>query len=211
MFKTLAFILFFFGALVLITIFDQEEKEVEEIKGEKQEQNLILGYCKTFERYAHALAQENNLDLVIYGSSFDVLSNLKSGKIDYGVIGRRAYSYEINEETLEIPLKEYGFTLISSQKAFFEYSEIENLEVHTYLKNEEISDFFTFKPQITFHENIESALKGELVLIHWEDFKDDFQLVVPIEDDAKVEKFRNPMLYMHEKREPLEKETIELL
>jgi hypothetical protein len=204
MFKTLAFLILFFGGLVLVTLFEQN-KDVEVVKGEKEEQNLVLGYCKTFERYALALAEENNLDVVKFGSSFEVLANLESGNIDYAVIGRRAYSSEISEEILEIPLEEYGWTLVSSEKGFLEYSELENLEIHTYLNEDEVLEFFSFEPNIVFHENIENALQGDLVLIHWEDFRDDFELVVPLVGDAKVEKFRNPMLYIGENMEPLEK------
>lgn len=195
MLKTIAFLIIFFGALVLITIFE-EKQEPEEVKGEKEEQTLVLGYCKTFERYAVELAEQNNLNLVRMNSSFDVLASLKSGNIDYAVIGRRAYSQEINDQILEIPLKEYGWTLVSSEKDFFEYSEIENYEIHTYLNQEEVQNFFSYEPSIIFHEDIDSAFKSGITLIHWEDFRDDFELVIPLIGDAKVEKFRNPMLYM---------------
>ena len=203
MLKTIAFLIIFFGALTLVTVLEGD-KETEDVKGEMEGKKLILGYCKTFERYAIELAEQNDLDLVKLGSSFDVLSNLKSGNIDYAVIGRRAYTPEINEKTLEIPLKEYGWTLVSSEKDFFEYSEIENLEIHTYLKQEEVQDFFSYEPSIVYHDDIDSAFENGITLIHWEDFQDDFQLIVPLQGDAKVEKFRNPMLYMWEDTKPLD-------
>ncbi len=202
MLKTIAFLMIFFGGLTLITIFENNQ-DTEEVKGEKEEQNLILGYCKTFERYAISLAEENDLDLVKFGSSFEVLLSLKSQNIDYAVIGRRAYSNEINSEILEIPLEEYGWTLVSSKKDFFEYSDIENFEIHTYLNQQEVQNFFTSEPSVVFHEDIDSAFENGIALIHWEDFRDDFELVVPMKGENKVEKFRNPMLYIWEGAKPL--------
>ena len=207
MLKTLIFIILFFGALTLISIFESNDTD-EEVKGEVEETSLTLGYCKTFQRYALALAQENNLEVVNFGSSFEVLSKLMQGKIDYAVIGRRAYSFEIDDSILETPLKEYGWTLVSSEKNFFQYPEIVNYEIHTYLNEEEVREFFDYKPKLFFHENIESSIENEISLIHWDDFKDEFELVIPVSGDNKVEKFRNPMLYKHESAEPLAKETL---
>ena len=203
MLKTLAFLILFFGALTLVTLFEQDQ-ESQEVKGEKEEQNLILGYCKTFERYAMALAEENELELIRFGSSFEVLSNLSSGNIDYAVIGRRAYSNEINSEILEIPLKEYGWTLVSVEKDFFEYSKIEEMEVHTYLDESKVKDFFSYKPSLVFHEDLESIPKEKIALIRWEDFHDDFELIIPLDGEDKIEKFRTPILYMREGTKPLE-------
>ncbi len=202
--KTFGFLLLFFFGLILITILN-ERSETEEEKGVVETESLILGYCKTFERYAVSLAEKNDLDLILFGSSFDVLANLKAGNIDYGVIGRRAYGFEINDEILEIPLEEYGWTLVSLEKGFVEYNELKDLNIATYLEEEDVLNFFSFKPNISFHENLEDALKEELVLISWEDFSDELQLVVPMEGEDKVEKFRTPMLYMHKETRELKR------
>ncbi len=209
MLKTIGFLLLFFAGLALVTVFEQENQE--DIKGEQEKEQLKIGYCKTFERYARSLAEENNLNLVELGSSFEVLSSLANDKIDYAVIGRRAYKHEINEQTLEIPLKEFGWTLVSSEKDFFEYSDIESLEIHTYLNEDEVSNFFPAKPKLHYHENIDEAFENGITLIHWEDFRDEFELVVPLESNNKIEKFRVPILYKDKNKEPLEKTGVELL
>ncbi len=202
MLKTIAFLILFFGALTLVTIFEGNEED-EEVKGEKEKQNLILGYCNDFIAEAIVLAEQNDIDLVRLPSYVDVLSSLKSGEIDYAFIGRRAYGNQIDEQTLEIPLRKYGWTLVSSEEIFFEYSDIEDLEIHTYLNQEEVENFFAYEPSIVFHEDIDSAIENEIALIHWEDFRDDFQLVVPTQNGNRVEKYRTPILYMLEGTRPL--------
>jgi len=203
MLKTIAFLIIFFVGLTLITIFENNQDE-EEVKGEKEEKKLTLAYCNDFIQDAIALAEQNDLDLKRLPNSFDVLANLKSGNIDYAVIGRRAYSDEINSEIVEIPMKEYGWTLVSSERDFVEYSDIENLEIHTYLDQEEIQDFFSYEPSFVFHEDIDSAFSSGIALISWEDFRDDFELVIPMQDDTRLEKFRTPILFMRKDARPLE-------
>jgi hypothetical protein len=208
MFKKIIPLIILIAVLILTPMLRQQENSGD-IKGEKEEKSnveekneekkSILGYCPTFEKYAFNLAKDNNFDLKRFESSNEVLSNLKFNNIDYGVIGRRAYSFEIDDKILEIPLEEYGFTLISPVKVFIEYSKLKDLEIHTYLKKESVEDFLGSEYNIIFHQNIEKALEKEIVLIHWEDFQDNFELFIPIETNQKVEKFRTPILYTREK------------
>lgn len=190
-------------AVLILTPTLKQEKDSAEIKGEKEEVKLTLGYCPTFETYAFDLAKNNNFDLKKFESSNEVLSNLKSNSIDYGVIGRRAYSFEIDDEILEIPLEEYGFTLISPKKNFIEYSQLKDLEIHTYLNKEGVENFLGSEYNVIFHENIEDALKKDVVLIHWDDFEDNFELFIPMQANEKVAKFRTPILYTKKQHETI--------
>ncbi len=210
MLKTFGFILFFFFGLVLIAVIDYN-KDSEEIKGEKIEESLTIGYCKTFERYAQSLAKENSLNIVKLESSGEVLSSLNSGNIDYGVIGRRAYNFEINRNIVERPLQDLGWTLVSQEKVFLEEDELKSYKINTYLDEEEVLSFFSLDLDIAYHDDIDSAFNSEgITLIAWEDFRDEFELVVPFENNsnAKVEKFRTPMLYMNENSPDLEIENL---
>lgn len=210
MLKTFGFVFLFLFGLILVTVIDYN-RESEEVKGEKIEENLIIGYCKTFERYAQALAQENDLDIVRLSSSGEVLSQVNSGNIDYGVIGRRAYSFEIGNHIVEKPIKELGWTLVGKEKDFVVKEELKNFEIHTYLDEQEVMNFFSLDLNITYHDDIDSAFNSEgIALIAWKDFRDEFELIVPhVKDsDAKVEKFRTPMLYMNEDVPELETEKI---
>jgi hypothetical protein len=164
------------------------------VKGEVEKQYFVLGYCETFERFAFEI-RDNNEGIVLqkFPSSFDVLANLKNDKIDYGLIGRRAYSFEIDEDIKETPLQEFGFTLVSNEKGFIDYRDLKNLEIHTYLSEDIVKEFFDFQ-NITYQNKLSANLETPR-LISWEDWNDSFELFIPIENGKKVEKFRTPMLY----------------
>ena len=202
MLKTIAFLIIFLAGLTLITIFESNQ-EAEDVKGEKEEQTLVLGYCNDFIEEAVALAKQNNIDSVRLPSYVDVLSSLESEEIDYAVLGRKAYQQQIDDEIIEIPLREYGWTLVSSEEIFFEYSEIENYEIHTYLNQEKVQNFFYYEPSIVFHEDIDPAIESGIALIHWEDFRNEFRLAVPMQGNSRVEKYRTPILYMRKETKPL--------
>ncbi len=182
--------------LILALSFFYKEDPQEEVKGEKKLEQLILGYCDTFEKYAIDLARGNDLELRKFKNSSEVLKNLKAGTITYAVIGRKAYSFEINDEITEIPLKELGHTLIAPEKDIIEYSELRNIVVHTYLEEEIVGKYLPSETEVIYHENIQEALEKGITLISWEDFNDDLNLLIPVEEESKVIKFRTPILYI---------------
>ena len=196
MWKGLAFFVLLASAIGLSVFFDRDIED--EVKGETEVNLVKLGYCQTFEQFAIDIGQKNeNIVLEKLDSSFAVLSELGEGNLDYGLIGRKAYGYELAPGTQEIPLQEPGLTLISQEKGFVDYDELKNLEIHTYLEKEIVEDFFEFG-NITFHDEIEKAIEEGLnsaVLISWQDWDDDFELLIPIDEFKKVEKFRTPILY----------------
>ncbi len=177
---------------------NESEKDDGEIEGlEKDKGPLKLGYCETFSKYAEELADKNNLDLKLYNSSSFVLSALSKGKIDYAVIGRKAREYELHEGVIEKPLRDdLGYTLVSDYRDFIKYFELPNIEIHTALDQEEVEEFLSFGDNIVYHEELKDAVQeGDVVLIHWNDWNDDYKLFIPIDKTGKVEKFRTPILY----------------
>ncbi len=185
-------------ACIVTFLFFLENKPVEDIKGEKDNVQKTLGYCETFERLAFDFARENK-DIVLkkFDSSFTVLSNLKNGNLDYAIIGRKAYAYEIDSSIQETPLQDLGFTLVSKSKGFVEYDDLKNIKIHTYLNKEDVENFIDSE-NIVFHQDLETAIELGLdstVLISWHDWDDSFQLLVPLKEGRKVEKFRTPTLY----------------
>ena len=210
MFKTLSLVVISLFGLILITVI-YENSESEEIKGERIDKTLKIGYCKTFERYAQALAKENSLEIVKMQSAAEVLSNLNSGKIDYAVIGRRAYSFEIQNHIIEKPLEKYGWTLVGKEKGVLLEDELKNFEIHTYLEKEDVLNFSSLDLNFILHDNIDTAFNsGDISLISWEDFQDEFQLIVIYEknSDTKIETFRTPMLYINENAPQLETKKV---
>ncbi len=199
MWKALIFLVLLISAIGISALFDNNPDE--SVKGETEVEKLILGYCETFERFAFDIEQKNeNVVLKKLDSSATVLSEVKNGDITYGLIGRKAYAFEIDSSIQEIPLLEMGLTLISDEKGFVSYEDLENMEVHTYIDEEVVNDFINSE-SIFFHDDMDTALEEGLktaVLISWQDWRDDFMLLIPIDGIKKVEKFRTPLLYTKE-------------
>jgi hypothetical protein len=183
--------------LILALSFFYEENPQEEVKGEKKLEQLVLGYCDTFEKYAIDLAEERDLELKKFDNSSEVLENLRTGSISYAVIGRKAYSFEINDEITEIPLEDLGHTLVAPEKDIIEYSELSNVVVHTYLEEGIVGKYLPSETEVIYHENVQEALEKGISLISWEDLNDNLNLLIPLEGHSKVVKFRTPMLYTH--------------
>lgn len=195
---TVSLIVLLFGGLVLFTVLGQREPTNQTVKGEQARQTLILGYCDTFEEYAIDFYERNrSIDLERMDSTSTVLEMLMNDQIDYGVVGRRAYSHEIDEDFVEIPLEDFGYTLVANELGIIEYSDLQFHKIHTALEREIVENFFSFDTKrVIYHDNLEDALAGNITLINWEDWNDELFLLIPLENGTKVEKFRTPILYM---------------
>lgn len=151
---------------------------------------------ETFETYAFDLATSNDLELRKFNNSSEVLANLKAGIINYALIGRKAYTFEITDDIREVPLQNLGYTLVGPEKRIVEYSQLKDIVVHTYLDEKIVQEYLPFETEVIYYETINEILHRDVKLISWEDFKDDFNLIVPVIKDVKVTKFRTPILYM---------------
>lgn len=156
---------------------------------------IILGYCPTMQNIAKGLEQKNpNIALKAYGSTAEAISALKVGDVNSILVGRVVKKDELSDA------KSYflsnGSTLIYSQKLMIPENDLELLTIHTYLPKERAAPLFSPNQNIVFHPSLQSALEsGEVALIDWADYSDEYELVIPYNDGGKVERFRIPALY----------------
>ena len=153
-----------------------------------------IGYCPTMVHEAFQIAERKNYELIQFNSASEVLLSLNKNQIDYALIGRKPYSYEINGKIKEEILKS-GKTLVSNEKRLIDISQLNYLRINTYLTG--LDD-----KNIVYYESKEEALErinhGEIVLISWEDWGDDFELIVPVYPNREqVKEFRGVFLYSY--------------
>jgi len=159
---------------------------------------IVLGYCPTMSAHAKTLAQNNpQIVLLEHEDSAQVLLNLKNSKINVALIGRVAKSWEV-ENVSSLKLSN-GSTLIYPQKSFIPYSQLEQLTIHTYLPSSAARELFSPSQKLVFHSSLQSALssasQAEPILINWDDYQDEFELMVPYDSQGKIKSFRIPILY----------------
>ena len=187
--KPLIKLLIIFIALALLGFFVGSFFTGQAIREQK-----ILGYCPTIQSEAMVLAEENNYIPKELSSAAVVLQQLKSGQIDSALIGRKAYSYEISNEISEKVLKS-GFTLVSNQKSFISISQLNSSEIYV----PEGFNGFEFRRKIEYgsEESRDLINQGKIVLISWDDWQDNFELVVVMNGSEKVREFRGVFLYSY--------------
>ena len=156
-----------------------------------------LGYCPTMQDEAISLSQEKDYKLISFGSASEVLSALKNGQINKALIGRKAEKIEIGSTINEEVLKS-GYTLVSKEKGFIDYSKLPSIEVYTYLSNELVSSLIPASSKIIYQsesEVLKQINAGKIALISWDDWSDDFELIVVMNGNEKVKDFRGAFLY----------------
>lgn len=161
-------------------------------------EKLTLGYCPTMSDYAKAI-KSDNLDIIPFGSTFEILKNLRQEKIDIALVGRIAKENEIAPNYGEIQIGE-GLTLITDSKRLIDISELHKIKIATYLSEEKIEMYKDDFLEVIYTENIDQALLSRdknVILIDWKDFQDDFELLIPIKEGKKIEKYRIPVLYFN--------------
>ncbi len=170
-----------------------------------------MSYCPTMEPYAEKIAQNfENIDVFPSSSAAEVLYLLYNGNIDAALIGRVAHNREIDEKTKFYRLRN-GNTLIYRQKAGIGFDQLKDVEVYTYLPEEEIKDIKDAFKNVIHFQTLDECLKDGLatpVLINWEDYRDEFELLIPMDMRGKVSYFRAPVLY-YKNDELLNKEMLE--
>ncbi len=164
----------------------------------QNEQKIKIGYCPTMESNALEIFDGNNYELIRFSSASEVLSVLNNNQIDMGLIGRKAKEGELSSDVKETIL-ESGYTLVSNNKEFINYSQLSGLEIYTYLPKEKVEILIPENKNTVYYESKQEAinkiLEGEVVLILWEDWQDDFELLVVMDNNEKVKDFRGVFLY----------------
>jgi len=155
---------------------------------------MKIGYCPTMEKYLKKYIDNKNFELINLGSARQVLSLLDNDKIDVGVIGRQAKKSEFEGVLKRIGT---GYTLITAIKSMISNEDLETLEIHTNISKEIIKQKYPYLKNIIYHNSLEDALaKGEIQLISWDNWNDNFELLIPIDDfNNKNPDFRVPHFY----------------
>ena len=146
---------------------------------------MKIGYCPTMKKYLINFFGNNDFKLLSLGSARQVLSLLDNNKIDVGVIGRQAKKSEFEGVLKRIGT---GYTLITTTKSMISNDDLEMLEIHTSISKEIIKEKYPYLKN--------TLSKGKIQLISWDDWNDNFELLIPIDDfNNKNPEFRVPHFY----------------
>ena len=162
---------------------------------------IILGICPTMSIFAQELTKKNKgLEIINLGSAAQVLYSLSNNEIDVGLIGRKAKKSEFEGYSKELK-NDNKFTLVSRQKDFILKDELEHLPIYISLKPEIIKKEFPELKNIIFVNKSTGELKsGEVRLISWDNWNDNFELLIPIDKfHNKIIKFRKSYLFSKNK------------
>ncbi len=156
--------------------------------------NMKIGYCPTMEKDLKKYSKNKNFELIDLGSARQVLYLLDNNEIDVGVIGRQAKRTEFDGVLKRIGS---GYTLITAMKSMISNKALDMLEIHTSVSKEIIEQKYPYLKNIIYHNSLkESLIKGKIQLISWDDWSDDFELLIPVDDfNNKNPDFRVPHFY----------------
>jgi len=172
--------------------------------------NIKLCFCPTMTPYAEKIAKEvNRIELVPYPSAAMVMSALLNKVIDIALIGREAYSEEINTNISKKRLKN-GYTLVYREKVVIPEEKLNEIPIKTYLSKEIAEQILPNPDNIIYCESLKECDNPENdlpILIDWRDFSDKFELLIPINSKSgKTPIFRAPIVYYNNN---VSKETID--
>jgi hypothetical protein len=196
----------FSGSLICTKIYCEREKYADPFCSVYSDSNFlendfeknVVGYCPTMFEEALKFKQENeNVVLIEFQSASDVLLALKNNNIGLAIIGRKAKQYEINDYTQEI-MKESSFVIVFKEKILINSEDLVLIPIHTHHVNYPKKYFSNEKVFIhsNFEETISKAFSNnEPALITWEEFLDEFELLVVMNGLQKNKDFRGIFFY----------------
>lgn len=179
-----------------------------------QNPQLVVGYCPTMSIYASQLDAES-YKFVLLPSSAAVLEKLSNQEIDLALIGRRAKSFEKNSLWQELMI-DPGYTLISTQTQIINELDLKEFTIHTALDARIAETLLPAGTEIIYYETAEEAIENGLLevveneersvlkkaaLIAWEEYEQDYELLVPMQGEQKAIQFRTPILYYLEQQQ----------
>ena len=155
---------------------------------------MKIGYCPTMEEYVKNIKNILDFETINLQSAGRVLSFLSNDKIDIAVIGRKAKKREfVGYEKVDGK----GYTLITHSKSMIPEKELTNLRIDTNVPKDIVEKDFPELENVIYHKTLQEALdKGNVQLISWDDWNDNFELLIPVDDFYnKIKKFRVPHFY----------------
>ncbi len=175
--------------------------ESHAVTGHINSEDIRLGFCPTMEKYAQQIKEAKpGIELIRFGSASGALNALGNGRVDMALIGRVAKSSEIRADTQHMRLSS-GYTLVSKERAYVEFRELGKMNIHTALSEDEAEGIIPHGTRIIYYKSLREAFEngsGEAVLISWDDYRDEYGLVVVMENGKKAESFRSPVIYYNE-------------
>ena len=158
-----------------------------------------IAYCPTMKPFADKITDSlsDTVEMVEMASAAQVLGALRTGSVDGVLIGRYAKQMEIDSDIKREILKE-GYTLVYKVKSGIPAAQLKELTVRTYLDKSELKDFVPLFGTIEYFDTLDECLDGGFetpVIINWKDYRDDLELLIPLEAYGKVPLFRAPVLY----------------
>ena len=169
-----------------------------------------MSFCPTMAPYAEMIAKGvEGIEPYPSSSAAMVLNMLSRGMIDMALIGREAYSDEVNSNIGKKRLKD-GYTLIYTEKVAIPEEKLGEIPIKTYLPKEVAEKILPEPKNIVYCQTLEGCVNPDNdlpVLIDWKDFKDEFELLIPInKEGGKTPVFRAPVIYY---RKNISKEIID--
>ena len=166
-----------------------------------------IAYCPTMEPFAKKIRKNNpEIEMIAMGSAAQVLSMLRNDDIDGVLIGRYAKKREIDSSTKE-HIFHNGYTLIHSMKQGIDVKQLKRIPIKTYVPKKKISHILPLLGEVEYFDSFEKCLADGWdtpVLIDWKDYRDEFELLIPMNSNGKIPVFRAPVLYYKK----IDKETI---
>ncbi len=157
-----------------------------------------IAYCPTMEPFAEKIRKKSKkVEMIPMGSAAQVLSMLRNGDIDGVLIGRYAKKRELDSSTKRHIFHE-GYTLIHSMKQGIDVKQLKRIPIKTYIAKNKIKHIMPLLGEVEFFDSFENCLAGGWdtpVLIDWKDYRDEFELLIPMNSFGKIPVFRAPVLY----------------
>lgn len=161
-----------------------------------QDQEVKVAFCPTMRPFIQNINFKENVKFYDAGSAANALYYLMTGEVDAVLIGRAANKQELNAQIKEKRLQQ-GYTLVFNRKMGVDNSQLSQFPVHTYLAPS-VAERILPDNKITYHASLDECLKNGLaepVLIDWNDYRDEFELLIPMDSNGKISVFRAPVLY----------------
>ncbi len=178
--------------------------------------SFTLGFCPTMSGWAKRLNSiDNSIELYPLNSAAEALYYVKNGMVDGIVVGRYAKKREISPAIDKRCLVKEGATLVNRQKGFVEQSDLKFLKIVTYLAEEKVREMLPDTQNMIFVDSFESAVAQlnsvDAALIDWHDYRDEFELLIPVEKGEKVKRFRLPVLYYNRQKQDYVRDLLQAI